>query len=186
MKLYIKNMVCSRCKMVVKSELIKLGLHPITVDLGEVEIKDSMSNSEKNKVDNVLRTFGFELIDDKKSRLIEKIKTVIIDLVHYSEEPLKTTFSEHISNLLHHDYSYLSNLFTAVEGTTIEQYFISQKIERVKELLVYDELTLSEIAYKLHYTDVTYLSKQFKKLTGLTPSHFKKLKSNKRKPIEDL
>ncbi len=186
MKLYIKNMVCSRCKMVVKSELLKLGLHPTSVVLGEVEITEDLDKEDKKQLDQALNTFGFELIDDKKSRLIEKIKTVIIDLVHYSEEPLKITFSEHISALLRQDYSYLSNLFSAVEGTTIEQYVIAQKIERVKELLVYDEMTLSEIAYKLHYSDVTHLSKQFKKLTGLTPSHFKNLKNKKRNSLENL
>jgi AraC-like DNA-binding protein len=151
-------MVCSRCKMVVKDELIKLRLHPTAVELGEVEIKEELNTKKKEELNKVLQSFGFELIDDKKSKLIEKIKNTIVDLVHYSEEQLQTNFSEHISQLLHHDYNYLSNLFSEVEGTTIEKYFISQKIEKVKELLKYDELSLSEIAERLGYSSVAYLS----------------------------
>ena len=179
-------MVCNRCKMVVKEELIKFKLHPLAVELGEVEIKDELDPIRKKKLNEVLHQVGFELIDDKKSRLIEKIKNTIVKLIYYSDDELKTNFSEHISSLLHHDYSYLSNLFTEVEGITIEKYFISQKIEKVKELLMYDELSLSEIAFKLNYSSVSYLSKQFKKVTGLTPSHFKQLKEKKRKPIDEL
>lgn len=187
MKLYIKNMVCSRCKMVVKSELIKFGLHPVAVELGEIELQEQELNAlQKLQLNERLLSYGFEIIDDKKSRLIEKIKNEIINLVHYSQEQLKTNFSRHISRQLHHDYTYLSNLFTEVEGITIERYFIAQKIERVKELLVYDELSLSEIAIKMNYSSVSHLSKQFKKVTGLTPSHFKLLKEKKRKPLEEL
>lgn len=186
MKLYIKNMVCSRCKMVVKNELINFGLHPKNIELGEVEIEEEINNEQKNKLNTTLQSFGFELIDDKKSRLIEKIKNTIVDLVHYSQDQIKTTFSKHISNKLHHDYNYLSNLFSEVEGTTIEKYFIAQKIEKVKELLKYDELSLSEIADRLGYSSVAYLSNQFKKETGLTPTFYKSLKENKRKSIEDL
>ncbi len=186
MKLYIKNMVCSRCKMVVKNELIHFGLHPKNIELGEVEIEEEINNEQKNKLNTTLQSFGFELIDDKKSRLIEKIKNTIVDLVHYSQDQIKTTFSKHISNKLHHDYNYLSNLFSEVEGTTIEKYFIAQKIEKVKELLKYDELSLSEIADRLGYSSVAYLSNQFKKETGLTPTFYKSLKENKRKSIEDL
>ena len=186
MRLYIKNMVCSRCKMVVKDELIKLGVQPIKIELGEVEIAEELNAQKKNQLDKILQSFGFELIDDKKSKLIEQIKNTIVELVHYSEEQLKTNFSEHISKKLHHDYNYLSNLFSEVEGTTIEKYFISQKIEKVKELLKYDELSLSEIADRLSYSSVAYLSNQFKKQTGLTPSFYKSLKQNSRKNLDDL
>ena len=187
MKLYIKNMVCSRCKMVVKSEIIKFGLHPVSVELGEIELQEEEINAlQKLQLNEILRSYGFEIIDDKKSRLIEKIKNAIVSIVHYSEEQLKTNFSQHISKQLHHDYTYLSNLFTEVEGITIEGYFIAQKIERVNELLVYDELSLSEIAFKMNYSSVSHLSKQFKKVTGFTPSYFKQLKEKKRKPLEEL
>ena len=186
MKLYIKNMVCSRCKMVIKDELIKFGLHPNSVELGEVEITEDLNNEKKNKLNEVLQSFGFDLIDDKKTQLIEKIKNTIVDLVHYSEDQLKTNFSVHISEKLHHDYNYLSNLFSEVEGTTIEKYFIAQKIEKVKELLKDDELSLSEIADRLGYSNVAYLSTQFKKQTGLTPTFYKSLRQNNRTNIEDL
>ena len=186
MKLYIKNMVCSRCKMVVKDELIKFGLHPTSVELGEVEIKEELTDSQKNELNIILQSFGFELIDDKKSRLIEKIKNSIVDLVHYSEDRPATNFSDFISKELHHDYHYLSNLFSEVEGTTIEKYFIAQKIEKVKELLKYDELSLSEIADRLGYSSVAYLSNQFKKQTGLTPTFYKSLRQNSRKSIDNL
>jgi AraC-like DNA-binding protein len=186
MKLYIKNMVCSRCRMVVREELLRQGLHPAEVELGEVEISEELNAQQKNKLNEGLLTFGFELIDDKKSRLIEKIKNEIVSLVHYSDEQLRTKLSVHIGEKLHHDYNYLSNIFSEVQGTTIEKYFIAQKIEKVKELLVYDELTLNEIADKLNYSSVSHLSKQFKKVTDLTPSHFKRLKEKKRKPLEEL
>ena len=179
-------MVCNRCKMVVKDQLIKFGLHPTSVELGEVTIVEEVNAKQKVKLNDMLLSFGFVLIDDKKSRIIEKIKNLIIKLVHHSDEQPKTNFSDYISNQLHQDYNYLSNLFSDVEGTTIEQFFISQKIERVKELLVYDELSLTEIALQMNYSSVTYLSKQFKKVTGLRPTHFKQLKEKKRIPIEEL
>jgi AraC-like DNA-binding protein len=179
-------MVCSRCKMVVENELIKFGLHPINVELGEVIVSEELSQTQKKQLNQVLLSFGFVLIDDKKSRIIEKIKNAIIELVRYSEEQLKTNLSEHISSQLNHDYNYLSNLFSEVEGATIEQYFIAQKIEKVKELLVYDELSLSEIALQMNYSSVSHLSKQFKKVTGFTPTYFKQLKERKRIPIEEL
>lgn len=186
MRLYIKNMVCSRCKMVVKDELTKLGLHAASVQLGEVEISEELTLQQKNELDAVLRSFGFELISDRKTRLIEKIKTVIVGLVHHSEDQPGVRFSEYISAQLHHDYNYLSNLFSEVEGITIEKYFIAQKIEKVKELLKYDELSLSEIASRLGYSSVAHLSNQFKKQTGLTPSFYKSLPKNQRTNIEDL
>ena len=172
--------------MVVKDELIKFGVYPKSVELGEVEITEELNSKKKDELNKVLQSFGFDLIDDKKSQLIEKIKNAIVELVHYSEDQLKTNFSEHLSKLLNHDYNYMSNLFSEVEGTTIEKYFISQKIEKVKELLKYDELSLSEIADRLGYSSVAYLSNQFKRQTGLTPTFYKSLKQNKRKNIDDL
>lgn len=186
MKLYIKNMVCSRCKMVVKLELEKAGLKPLTVELGEVEMEDDLSKEQLLQLDTKLKALGFELIDDKKSQTIEKIKNAIVTLIHHSNQDLKTNLSVFITSQLHQDYNYLSNLFSEVEGTTIEKYFITHKIEKVKELLVYDELSLSEIADRLGYSSVAYLSNQFKKITGLTPSFFKSLKENKRTNIEEL
>jgi len=172
--------------MVVKDELIKFGLHPKSVELGEVEITEDLTSQKKAELNKTLQLFGFDLIDDKKSKLIEKIKNAIVELVHYSDDQLKTKFSEHISYKLHHDYSYLSNLFSEVEGTTIEKYFIAQKIEKVKELLKYDELSLSEIADKLGYSSVSYLSNQFKKQTGLTSSFYKSAGIGNRTNLEDL
>ena len=189
LKLYIKNMVCIRCKMVVKDELTKLGLRYISVELGEVDGKlwrISFRFSLSNSAQPCLRS-GLELMDDRKSILIQKIKTVMIELVHYSEEPLVINLSVYLAEKLQHDYTYLANLFSEVQGTTIEKFFISHKIERVKELLVYDELTLTEIWYKMHYSSVAHLCTQFsKKVTGLTPSHFKSLKDKRRLMLEDL
>lgn len=178
-------MVCSRCKMVVKSELEKLGLQLLAVDLGEVEVTP-ISERQKSEIAEHLKGFGFELIDDKKSRLIDKIKTLIIELVHQQNAQLNTNLSDYLSKQLTQDYSSLSNLFSEVEDTTIEKYFINQKIEKMKELLLYDELTLNEIAFQMNYSSVAYLSNQFKKVTGFSPSHYKQLKDKKRKQIEDL
>jgi len=186
MKLHIKSMVCSRCKMMVKSELEKLGLHPIYVELGEIEIQETNIDHLKEDLIQNLQLLGFDLIDDKRSMIIERIKTLIVDLVHHSEEALKVNLSSYISDQLHQNYHYLSNLFTEVHGTTIENYYIAQKIERAKELLVYDELSLGEIAFQLNYSSVAHLSKQFKKVAGFTPTHFKQLKIQKRQSIENL
>jgi AraC-like DNA-binding protein len=186
LKLYIKNMVCIRCKMVVRDELTKLGLHYTTVELGEAEIMERLSAGQREQIRTALLKSGLELMDDKKSVLIQKIKNVIIELVHYTEEPLAINLSGYLSQQLEHDYTYLANLFSEVQGTTIEKFFISHKIERVKELLVYNELTLTEIAYKMHYSSVAHLSTQFKKVTGLTPSHFKQLKDKRRSMLEDM
>lgn len=186
MKLYIKNMVCRRCKMAVASELDKLGIKTLSVGLGEVELQQPIDDAKKATLSANLNVLGFELIDDKKSKVIERIKNLIIDLVHYRNNDLKMNLSQHLSTELGQEYSALSNLFSEVEGTTIEQYFIAQKIERVKELITYDELSLSEIAYQLNYSSVAYLSNQFKKVTGFSPTYFKNLKSQKRKQIEDL
>lgn len=179
-------MVCIRCKMVVKEELAKLGLHYIVVELGEVDILENISVEQHEQFRAGLLKSGLELLDDKKSVLIQKIKNIIIELVHYSEEPLSLKFSEFLSQKLHYDYTYLANIFSEVQGITIEQFFISHKIERVKELLVYDQLNLTEIAYLMHYSSVAHLSAQFKKVTGLTPSHFKQIKKKRRNMLEDL
>ncbi len=179
-------MVCNRCIMVVQNELDKLGLDVKNIKLGEVTLDKEPTTDEKNKLDKALILLGFELIDDKKSRVIEKIKNVIIDLVHHQDNNTKTNLSDVLSSQLHHDYNYLSNLFSEVEGTTIEKYFIAQKIEKVKELLVYDELSLSEIAFRLNYSSVAYLSNQFKKVTGLTTSYFKQIREDKRKPLDKV
>jgi AraC-like DNA-binding protein len=186
LKLYIKNMVCIRCKMVVKDELTKLGLKYISVELGEVEVMEGISPLQLEQFRAALLRSGLELMDDRKSILIQKIKTVVIELVHYSEEPLVINLSAFLAEKLQHDYTYLANLFSEVQGTTIEKFFISHKIERVKELLVYDELTLTEISFKMHYSSVAHLCTQFKKVTGLTPSHFKSLKNKRRSMLEDL
>ncbi len=186
MKLYIKNMVCIRCKMVVKDELTKLGLHYRAVDLGEADIVENLSMEQQDKFREALLRSGLELMDDKKSVLIQQIKNVIIELVHYAEEPLAINLSDFLSQKLNHNYTYLANLFSEVQGTTIEKFFIAHKIERVKELLVYNELNLTEIAYQMHYSSVAHLSAQFKKVTGLTPSHFKQLREKRRTMLEDL
>lgn len=185
-KLYIKNMVCDRCKMVIKSELEKLGIATASIELGEITLDQPLTQEQKSEIESALTPLGFELIDDKKSKLIEQVKTLIIELVHYNNNDLKINLSHYLSDKLNHDYNYISNLFSEIEGTTIEKYFISQKIERVKELLVYDELTLSEIAFRLNYSSTAHLSSQFKKITGLTPSHFKEIKANKRKPLDKV
>lgn len=186
MKLSVKNMVCNRCIMMVRSELESFGLEPDAVRLGEVEIPRDLSLEEKRNLDRRFRELGFEILDDKKTRLIENIRTCIVQRIHYTEEPLKITFSEFLSNTFHQDYSALSKLFSEVQGITIEQYVIIQKIEKVKELLIYDELTLSEISDRLNYSSVSHLSKQFKKVTGQTPTQFKQVKENKRIPLDQL
>ena len=172
--------------MAVKSELEKLGLHHTRVDLGETEIMEDLSAEQRDKLSTSLKNIGLELMDDKKNILVEKIKTIIIELVHFNEDQIKTNLSDYLAEKLNHNYTYLSNLFSENKGTTIEKYYLSNKIERVKELLVYDELNLSEIAWKLHYSSVAHLSNQFKKMTGLTPSHFKNLKRKNRGALEDV
>ena len=179
-------MVSNRCKMAVKGELKKLGLHYIFVDLGEVEIMEDITKEQKEKFTIGLLNSGLELIDDKRSVLIGKIKNVIIEMIHHSDELIKINFSIFLSNKLHHDYTYLANLFSEVQGITIEHFIINHKVERIKELIIYDELNITEIAHKMNYSSVSHLSNQFKKVTGLSPSHFRKFKIKRLTPIEDI
>jgi AraC-like DNA-binding protein len=179
-------MVSTRCKMAVKEELKKLGLHFIVVDLGEVEIMENISMEQREQLKAALVSSGLELMDDKRAMLIEKIKNVIIQMVHHTDEMIKVNFSTFLSEKLNHDYTYLANLFSEVQGTTIEQFIISHKVERIKELIIYGELNITEIAWKMNYSSVAHLSNQFKKVTGLSPSHFKQLKDKRRSPIEEI
>lgn len=179
-------MVSNRCKMEVKEQLKKLGLHFANVKLGEVEVMEDITEEQHDKIKIALLQSGLELMDDKKAILIEKIKNVIIEMIHYSDELPKTNFSNYLSQKLNYDYTYMANLFSEKEATTIEHFIIMHKIEKVKELIIYDELTLTEIAWKLHYSSVAHLSAQFKKITGLTPSFFKSLKNRKRNTLEDV
>lgn len=185
MKLHIKNMVSNRCKMIVKSELKKLRLHYILVELGEVEIMERLTAEELDQLNDGLKESGLAIIEDKKGIMIEGIKNTIIELVHYTEDQIKVNLSDHLSEKLNYDYTYLSNLFKASQGITIEHFLLTHKVERVKELLIYDELNVTEIAYTMNYSSVAHLSNQFKKFTGLTPSQYKQLKL-KRKPLENM
>ncbi len=186
MKLYIKYMVSMRCKMVVKEELKKLDLHYVNLDLGVVEIMETLTKQQHDQLKSALLKSGLELMDDKKAILIEKIQNVIIEMVHYTDELPKTNFSDYLCEKLEYDYTYLANIFSETKGITIEHFIILHKIERVKELIIYDELNLSEIAWRLHYSSVAHLSHQFKKVTGLTPSFFKSLKHKKRSTLENV
>lgn len=186
MKLFIKYMVSNRCKMTVKSVLKQLGLHYTYVDLGEAEIEEEMSTELLDLLKRRLEESGLELMDDKRAIIIEKIKNVIIEMIHHSEELPKIKNSEYLSEKLNFDYTYLANLFSEATGTTIEHFIILHKIERVKELLLYDELSLTEIAHSLNYSSAAHLSNQFKKITGLTPTFFKQLKHKKRIALEDI
>jgi AraC-like DNA-binding protein len=186
MKLFIKYMVSNRCKIVVKEILKELDLHFILVDLGEVEIMEEISEELRQVLKNKLLESGLELMDDKKSILIEKIKAIIINMIHHTEEDIKINFSEYLSEKLKHNYTYLANLFSEVQGITIEHFVIFHKIEKVKELMIYGELSITEIAYKMNYSSVAHLSTQFKKVTGLSPSHFKQLKDKRRNPLEEI
>ncbi|HEX5169489.1 MAG TPA: AraC family transcriptional regulator [Cyclobacteriaceae bacterium] len=186
MKLYIKFMVSLRCKLMVNEELKKLGLHTTALDLGLVEIAEDITDEQREKLKANLLKSGLELLDDQRSILIERIKNVITEMIHYSDELPLQNYSDYISEKLNYDYTYLSNIFSEVKGITIQQYIINNKIERVKELLLYDELNLTEISYKLHYSSVAHLSNQFKKVTGLSPSFFKKLKLKRKENLEGL
>jgi AraC-like DNA-binding protein len=179
-------MVSTRCKMAVKEELKKLGLHYIVVELGEVEVMENLSLEQREALKAGLLDSGLELMDDKRAVLIEKIKNAIVQMVHHTDEMIKVNFSDYLSEKLNHDYTYLANLFSEVQGITIEHFIINHKIERIKELIIYDELNITEIAWKMNYSSVAHLSNQFKKVTGLSPSHFKQLKVKRRNQIEDI
>ena len=184
--LYIKNMVCNRCIMAVEQELVMHNIKASQVSLGVVHLSEIPTQNQMQSFEKAITELGFQLIDDKKSRTVEQIKSLIIKLVHYQDNDSKLNLSDYLSEHLSQDYNYLSNLFSELEANTIEKYYIALKIERVKELLAYDELTLSEIADRLNYSSVAYLSNQFKKVTGLSPSHFKQIKAEKRKPLDEV
>lgn len=186
MKLYIKYMVSIRCKMMVREELKKLGIRYASVDLGEVEVMENISDKQHAQLKTALLKSGLELMTDKRAMLIEKIKNAVVEMIHYTDELPKVNFSEYLSKKLDYDYTYLANLFSETEGTTIEQFILLHKIERVKEFIIYDELSLTQIAEKLHYSSVSHLSNQFKKMTGLTPSFFKSLKHKRRSSLENV
>lgn len=179
-------MISNHCKLTVKEELKKLGLHFVMVDLGEVDIMEELSVEQMAELKEALQNSGFEIMDDKRAVLIEKIKNTIIELIHHTETNLKTNFSVFLSKKLNYDYTYMANLFSEVQGGTIEQFIISHKVERIKELIIYGELNITEIAWNMNYSSVAHLSNQFKKVTGLTPTHFKKLKVKRRNPIEEV
>lgn len=179
-------MVCIRCKMVVKDELKKFGLLYTSVELGEVELLEDISPGQLDLLRSALLKVGLEVMDDKKNVLVQKIKKLIVEVVHYNEEPLSVNLSEYLSQNLGLDYTYLANVFSEAQGISVERFYIMHRIERVKKLLVHSELSITEIAYKMHYSSVSHLSSQFKKVTGLTPSHFKKLKSKRRSTLEDI
>lgn len=184
--LYIKNMVCDRCKMAVDRTLRDNDLQPVSVELGEVTVEGDIDAATRSSVRAGLERLGFELLDDKRHQTIDKIKSSIIRLVHYRDNNSTLNLSDFLSSELHQDYSALSKLFSEVEGKTIERYYIEQRIERVKELIKYDELTLTQIALKMNYSSTAYLSSQFKSVTGMTPTQFKVLKENTRKPLDKI
>lgn len=186
--IYIKNMVCNRCIKVVREEFEKLGLVVKNIQLGEVELLSDETKLDMQKIDNFLKSNGFELLDNKNSKIIEKVKILIIDMIRKvdSGKDIDINFSEYLAQETGLNYNYLSTLFSSLEGITIEKYIIHQKIEKVKELIVYGELTLSEIAFRLGYSSVQHLSNQFKKITGLTPSYFKSLKSKNRRALDNI
>jgi AraC-like DNA-binding protein len=179
-------MVSNLCKLIVKQELKKLGLHFIVVDLGEIEIMETISETKRSELQHNLAELGLELMDDKRSILIERIKGVIVEMVHLADEMPNITFSNYLSQKLDHDYTYMANLFSAVQGITLEQFIIMHKVERIKELIIYGDLNLTEISYKLNYSSVAHLSNQFKKVTGLTPTHFKNLKNKRRISLDEI
>lgn len=184
--LYIKNMVCDRCKMAVSQTLEQVGLHPKKVELGEVSIEEDPSSVQLSTLRTALKKLGFELLDDRRQQTIDHIKSALIKLVHYHDNQSSTNLSDYLSSELRQDYSALSKLFSEVEGKTIERYYIELRIERVKEFIRYDELTLTQIAFRMNYSSVAYLSSQFKSVTGMTPSQFKAMKDNLRTSLDKL
>lgn len=186
MKIYVKNMACESCKLVVKDALKELDISPVKVELGEIETKEDVSDDKKEQLNNKIKKAGLELLEKKQGVLIEKIRKVMIDYVYKSDDKPNIKFSVLLSKELNYSYTYLANFFSEVEAITIEQFIIALKIERIKELIIFGEDTLSEISYKLHYSSVAHLSAQFKKVTGLTPSHFKALKQRRRITIQNI
>lgn len=186
MKIYVKNMACESCKVVVKEALEELGIVTVKVELGEIETKEDVSDDEKRKLNRKIKNAGLELLEKKQGVLIEKMRKVMIDYVYNSDDKPNIKFSVLLSEKLNYSYSYLANFFSEVEATTIEQFIIALKIERIKELILFGDDTFSEIAHKMHYSSVAHLSTQFKKATGLTPSHFKALKENRRITIQNI
>ena len=186
MKLFIRNMVSLRCKMLVKSELDKLGIKYTVVELGEAHIVGTLSQEVLDQLRLALKESELDLMDDKRTQLIEKIKNVVIEMVHYADELPRTNFSDYLSEKLNMDYATMSSIFSQTKGITIEHFILIHKIEKVKELLIYDELSIKEIAFKMHYSGSSHLSNQFKKVTGLTPTFFKTMKTFRRKGLEDL
>lgn len=187
MKLYVKYMVSHRCKMMVKKELKKLGLHHVSVDLGMVEIHEDITEEQRQQLKTNLKKSGLDLLDNKRSILVESIKILIIEMIHYSEkEDENINFSDLISKELGYDYTYLANVFSEVKGITIQQFIILNKIERAKEMILYDQLSLKEIAFKLNYSSLSHFSKQFKRITGLTPAYYRGIAEKRRRNLEDL
>ena len=186
MKLYVRNMACLSCKVVVKEALEELEIQPVKVELGEIETSEDLTDIEKQKLNSKIKKVGLELLETKQGAIIEKIRQVVVDYVYHTEEKIITNFSDYLAKKLNYNYTYLANLFSEIEVTTIEQYVIALKIERIKELIMFEDLTLTEISYKLHYSSVAHLSAQFKKVTGLTPTHFKQLKKKRRIAIQNL
>ena len=184
--IHIKNMVCPRCISAVSNILKQLEIPCVSIKLGEVNLLSLLDAKTKYNLSKELQNSGFSLIDDRKSQLIEQMKTLVVDKIHHSSEELDFKWADYIGKNIHLDYKYLSSLFSSVESITFEQYIINQKIERIKELIIYDELTLSEIAFKLHYSSVAYLSNQFKKVTGMTPTQFKKSTNQNRKSLDEI
>lgn len=186
MKIYVKNMACESCKIFVREALDDLGIVQFKVELGEIETKEDISDNEKKELNGRIKKAGMELLEKKQGVLIEKIRKVMIDYVAHSDNMPNIKFSVLLSRELNHSYTYLANFFSEVEATTIEQYIIALKIERIKELIIFGEDTFSEIAHKLNYSSAAHLSSQFKKATGLTPSHFKALKEKRRIAIQNI
>ncbi len=186
MKLYVRNMACLSCKVFVKEAMEELKIEPVKVELGEIETRKELSADEKQKLNSKIKKVGLELMENKQGAIIEKIRKVVVDYVYHTEEKIITNFSDYLSKKLNYNYTYLANLFSEVEVSTIEQYVIAMKIERIKELIMFEDMTLTEISYKLHYSSVAHLSAQFKKVTGLTPTHFKELKKKRRIAIQNL
>lgn len=186
MKIYVKNMACKSCKVVVKNALDELNLTAIKIELGEIETHEDVTDNQKKKLNSIIKKAGLELLEKKQGLLIEKIRKVVVDYVYNSDVKPQKKFSVLLSEQLGYSYAYLTNFFSEVEAATIEQYVILLKVERIKELIILEEFSISQIANKLHYSSTAHLSNQFKKATGLTPSHFKKLKEKRRITIQEL